>query len=89
MSRAVAQPRSVWKIDRHIPIALIAAVMAQAFAATWWASGMAGRVGTLEVAAAAVSSQDTRITRLETKFEGISADLTEIKGLLRAKSSAR
>lgn len=72
-----------WQVDRHVPIALIATLLIQTAAAVWWLSGLAARVSDLERQAAESRPSVERLIRLETRFESVSADLKEIKELLR------
>lgn len=41
-------PSEPWHLDRKVPIALIATIMAQTIAIVWWASGIHHRVATVE-----------------------------------------
>ena len=83
-----------WKVDRHIPVALLIALFAQTGGAIWWAASTSGRVDVLErqavanasaVVATATSSAtlSERMVKLETKFDGVAESLTEIKNILR------
>ena len=85
---------SNWRIDKHIPIALVGAILLQTAAGIWWAATTNGRVDGLErdratavvaVDTAAKNSQvlSERMVKLETKFDGMAESLTEIKNLLR------
>jgi hypothetical protein len=83
-----------WHIDKHIPLALVGAIMLQTAAGVWWAATTSSRVDGLERdRATAVVAVDTaarnssaiseRMVKLETKFDGMADSLTEIKNILR------
>lgn len=78
-----------WTIDRHIPAALIFTIVVQTIGVIMWATKLADRVENLEKTAhqstAIVAPMNDRVTRLETRLEGIKDDLTEIKVLLRPR----
>lgn len=71
-----------WHLDRKVPLALIAMIAAQTFAALWWASGLSSRVGYLESQYAVLSPQAGQIIRLQTQLEGIDRNILEIKNAL-------
>lgn len=74
-----------WRVDKHIPLALILTILFQTAGATWWASGLSARVDFLEKQATLSAPMSDRITRLETKIEAINESLSEIKALLRQR----
>lgn len=74
------EERPHWTVDRKVPLALIFAIAIQTAGALWWASQMTSTVDTLKTAVASLSQSPERLVRLETKVEGIGAQLTEIKG---------
>ena len=37
-----------WQMDRRVPVALVAALLMQSASVIWWASGLEGRVSSLE-----------------------------------------
>jgi hypothetical protein len=51
-----------WRIDRRLPVALVAAILLQTGTAIWWASDLDGRVAELESTAAA-SAADRAASR--------------------------
>tara|TARA_R110000868_G_scaffold409826_1_gene696155 strand:+ start:1294 stop:1569 length:276 start_codon:yes stop_codon:yes gene_type:complete len=71
-----------WHLDRKVPLALIAMIAAQTFAALWWASGLNARVGYLESQYSSLSPQAGQIIRLQTQLEGIDRNIMEIKNAL-------
>lgn len=75
-------PDKQWHLDRKVPLALIAMIAAQTFAALWWASGINTRVEYLEKQYIALSPQAGQIIRLQTQLEGISSNILEIKNAL-------
>jgi hypothetical protein len=84
-----ADNKGEWVIDRHIPVVWILGLLLQTMTIVWWAATMNGRVINLESAVMPITSQEQRITILETKWQAISADLVEIKSLLRVKNPTR
>lgn len=71
-----------WRIDRHVPLALIFAIAVQTLGAFWWAAGVSFRISDLEQRMSGSSQNGDRLTRLEVKFESALEALKEIKGLL-------
>lgn len=72
-----------WHLDKKVPIALIAALLAQTFAVSWWASATSERVSTLERRMDAAAPQADRLTRVEVKLETVQSGIDEIKQLIR------
>jgi hypothetical protein len=71
-----------WHLDKRVPLALIAMISMQTFAALWWASGINSRVGYLESQFANIAPQAGQIIRLQTQLEGIDRNILEIKNAL-------
>ncbi len=85
------ESKNVWMIDKHVPVALLMAILGQSAAGIWWAAGVNFRVADTEkrierMANLIVPSLD-RITRLEGKMDGIAIDVGEIKILLRPRQA--
>jgi len=78
-----------WHLDRRVPIALIVALGAQTSAVSWWAATLSARVDLLERQAVAIGPQAERIIRLESKVDGITGTLWEIKGLIDRRPEPR
>lgn len=84
---------STWKVDRHVPVALIISLalffIAQTAAGSWWASSISSRVESLEQArtATAVTAgpQSERLVRVETNIQNLIDSVKEIKDILRAR----
>lgn len=72
-----------WRVSKQIPLALIAVIIGQTFGAAWWAATISGRVTELEAKVAISAPMSERMVKLETKFDGFTETLTEIKNLLR------
>jgi hypothetical protein len=85
---AVPQDRQ-WHLDRKVPIALIVALAVQTSAVSWWAATLSARVDLLERQAVAIGPQAERIIRLESKVDGITGALWEIKGLIGRRAELR
>lgn len=73
----------VWHVEKKVPVALIAVVLAQTFAIAWWGSAMTTRVELLERQATISAAQGERIVRLEEKISGIQQGISEIKAMIR------
>ena len=77
-----------WRLDRHIPLALIVtiimAVLTQTVAGVWWASAINQRLYDVEQRQAILQPQAAeRLVKLETTLEFISKGVEEIKVYLR------
>lgn len=60
-----------WKIDKHIPIAVIMAMVMQTFAIIWWAAQMEARVNVLETQTAQNTLVIDRVSRVEEKVSAL------------------
>jgi hypothetical protein len=78
-----------WHLDRKVPIALIVALAAQTSAISWWAATLSARVDLLERQLVAIGPQAERIIRLESKVDGITGGLWEIKTLIDRRPELR
>lgn len=87
-------PSVRWKLDKHIPVALIFAILIQSGMGLWWAATTSARVDALErdrsaavlavdVASRASAALSERLVKLETKFDGAIDILNEIKTNMR------
>lgn len=78
-----------WKVDKHIPIALIITIsmtiLGQTATAFWWASRTDSRLEFLELAARSTPNQGDRLVRVEVKLEAMTERLSEIKQLLTSR----
>lgn len=74
-----------WKLDKHIPIALIVALFGQLAVAIWWAALIDARLSNVETIQRAMPNQSERIVRVEVGLEAIKERLGEIKTLLMAR----
>lgn len=72
-------PQQPWQVDRHIPVALLLAMVIQTVGIVWWAATLTGRVAELEQKVATLQPASERLIRLETRFESVLEKLTEIK----------
>jgi uncharacterized protein HemX len=89
-----AEERDVsWKIDRHIPLALILTVFAQGAAIVWWGSGMDSRLSTetarndrqdvqIEATRSALSAQEVSFATAAAELRGMRDSITEMKETL-------
>ena len=79
------KPRQRWEIDRHVPIALIVTILVQGAGIVWWAASISDRVAHIERHVERTSGQADRLTRVETKVDGIVDTLGEIKTAVQNK----
>ena len=79
-----AQDRQ-WHLDKKVPLALIITIIGQTVVAAWGASNLWTRVGELERQMQIAAPQFERIIRLETKVDGITGSLSEIKALINRR----
>jgi hypothetical protein len=79
-----------WKLDRHIPIAVIFAMLVQTGGAVWWAAGISSRVDTateinlrqdadIKATANALSVQQVGIATAAAELRALRDSLTEVK----------
>ncbi len=79
-----------WKLDRHIPVALVATILLQTGAALTWSGAAAERLTTLETRAARTDELVERTARLEEQSNAMRASLARIEEKLdRAVSGGR
>jgi len=78
-----------WHLDKRVPLALIMTIIGQTVVAAWGASNLWTRVGELERQMQTAAPQFERIIRLETKVDGITGSLSEIKALINRRSEQR
>lgn len=87
-----------WKIDRHIPLALIVTVLAQGAMIVWWGSGVDSRLsqealrndrqdGQIEAARSALSAQDVAFATAAAELRGMRDSLTEVKEALAEQNT--
>jgi hypothetical protein len=73
-----------WKIDKHIPIAVILAMVMQTFAIIWWAAQMEARVNVLEMQTAQNTLVIDRVSRVEEKVSALRESSRRIEQKLDA-----
>jgi len=78
-----------WHLDKKVPLALIMTIVCQTIVAAWGASNLWTRVGELERQMQIAAPQFERIIRLETKVDGITGSLSEIKALINRRGEQR
>ena len=78
-----------WHLDKKVPLALIMTIVCQTIVAAWGASNLWTRVGELERQMQTAAPQFERIIRLETKVDGITGSLSEIKALINRRVEQR
>jgi hypothetical protein len=78
-----------WHLDKKVPLALIMTIIGQTVVAAWGASNLWTRVGELERQMQIAAPQFERIIRVETKVDGITGSLSEIKALINRRGEPR
>jgi len=78
-----------WYLDKKVPLALIITIVGQTIVAAWGASNLWTRVGELERQMQIAAPQSERIIRLETKVDGITGSLSEIKALINRRTDQK
>lgn len=76
---AVKRRDERWMVDRHVPVTLIATLMLQFAGGIWYASQITTRITDIEKQLSAAAPQESRLTKLETKFEAVLDKLSDIK----------
>jgi hypothetical protein len=76
---------SEWHLDKKVPIALIASLAIQTIAIVWWAASLSTRVDALERQYLATVPRMESVIRLETKVDGLTSSLSELKAMLRGR----
>lgn len=84
-SLADKKPRQRWEIDRHVPIALIVTLLIQGAGIVWWAAQISDRVSHIEKRIEETKPHTERLTRVETKVDGIVDTLGEIKTAVQTR----
>lgn len=75
-----------WHLDRKVPLALIVTIAAQTGVFIWWAASLSERVNTLERSAVLYAQQDTRLTRMEVKIEGVEKVMLRLERLIELRT---
>jgi hypothetical protein len=78
-----------WHLDKKVPLALIITIVGQTIVAAWGASNLWTRVGELERQMQIAAPQFERVIRLETKMDGITGSLSEIKALIGRRADSK
>ena len=78
-----------WHLDKKVPLALIITIVGQTMVAAWGASNLWTRVGELERQMQNAAPQFERIIRLETKVDGITGVLSEIKAMINRRTDQK
>lgn len=73
-----------WKIDKHIPVAVIVAMVMQTFAVIWWAAQLETRVNVLENQLTQNTTLIDRVSRVEEKVSGLRESSQRIEQKLDA-----
>lgn len=76
---AYDRPRPGWEIDRRIPVALLLAILGNAFLTGWWAATTSARLGVLEAAVSGTAKLPEGMARLDEKLNSLHDDVTALK----------
>jgi len=87
-----------WKIDRHIPLALIVTVLAQGAMIVWWGSGVDSRLtqemarndrqdGQIEATRSALATQEVAFATAAAELRGVRDSLSEVKEALAEQNT--
>jgi hypothetical protein len=76
-------PRQPWHLDKSVPIGLIVAILAQSFAAVFFAATLIARVENLEDRAADTKDNPPRLLVVESQLKDIKDTLRRIETNLR------
>jgi hypothetical protein len=71
-----------WKIDRHIPVAVLLALVTQTAAVVGWAAALETRVGVLERTTQQGVVLLERMSRMEERVEGLKDQAVRIEAKL-------
>lgn len=92
-AQGMTERQDTWKLDRHIPIAVIFALLAQTGGVVWWASTISSRVdgavetnvrqdAEIKAAEAALASQAVSTATAAAELRAVRDGLTEVKEAL-------
>ena len=87
-----------WKLDRHIPLALIFTMLAQGAMIVWWGSGVDSRLtqettrndrqdGLIEATRAAQATQEVAFATAAAELRGVRDSLSEVKEALAEQNT--
>jgi hypothetical protein len=78
-----------WKIDKHINLAMVGAVLLQTAILVWGASNLWTRVGVIEESVKNSTSQGEKIAVIQEKVSTLQANVTQLEGWLRRNIPTR
>jgi uncharacterized protein Yka (UPF0111/DUF47 family) len=78
-----------WHLDKKVPVGLMFTVMLQFVGFVWWAASVNERVTALERYTSQSSAMVERVTRVETRVDGIYRQLEKIDRKLDRISDKR
>ena len=81
---------SGWRIDKHVPVALLLAIAVQTGTGVWWAASISSnvasvqqRVDRLESSNALVIAQGQQIAAMDAKMSAMQENMRELKALVQ------
>lgn len=85
-----------WRLDKHIPVALLVALAMQTAAAVWWSAtvnanlnAMEQRVSKLETNTALTMAQGNQLAAVDAKMSATQDSIKELKSLVMSIMVAR
>jgi hypothetical protein len=76
--------RRTWHIEKGIPLALIATMVAQIAIAGWWAASIDTRLASLEKRDTTAAAQGETIIRLDERLKVLQSDVVDIKRIIQS-----
>lgn len=70
---------NTWKLDKHVPIAVIFTLVLQTGLAIWWTAKLESRVEVLELYVTTRSADGDRLIRIEEQLKYIVGALSDMK----------
>ncbi|SDR19735.1 hypothetical protein [Pseudovibrio sp. Tun.PSC04-5.I4] len=72
------QLASRWQLDKRVPVVLVLTLLVQVVGFVWWAASINERVISLERTVISNRAMTERVTRAETRIDGIYLQLEKI-----------
>lgn len=75
-------PAEVWRLERRVPLALLAALLLQLLTLVAWATWLEARVDRVEHGLNAVSGAGEKFARIEERLEGVRGEIVLLRRAL-------
>ena len=79
IKRIRAEQPEGWRLERRVPLTLIAALLVQLATLVAWAAWLEARVSAMERAAEETQALDARVARLEGRVDAVRTDVMFIR----------